>query len=681
VQAAALVLLACSGERALAQSAGPATNQPGNYSNLVTRLFLQRAEQIARALTLGGFIPAESFTNVTVRLEGQSVNPSGQLRARVCAYDFRQGVLGEITRSDLYEDKGPESLILRHLTNEVLTLKPQAAAERALDLLGRLSLDVAGLRRAYRIRVSDDLMDAYPIRNGGPNFPKELHFFGELISRRKIRIVVGFAPARPKALADCRFRADMRVEFLATTGELRSVRFADPEALALLGLGSVEPIVVPEASDFGPPVFVSATRKLRGPPGKVSSNEASQLLAEGWQELRQKLGINQPQCYLLCDNLNAPEAIARQVTELAGKTPWAGFSHWWRDDLPFERAQMNRPDKGQRGLALLAVGGRIQIQLELLRGLGELPNLPDDVVSPLERRERVEMPLAPRVSELLERVRLPDAVPDHAVFLLTGQPDDSWSMIGNQLRSRVGGRAEVFSVPDQGWHLPASEGIAYFRGAVATNAVMVMRVSGFLPLRLDGLSLLARRPEARIVSGAIARPLQELAASFGPHPMQGLFDRLGPDVIQLLQEAERVEVFRIKADVPDGRPVPRRNTIEGQEIIARGKPQGRDFAKALAAAILNENATEAVVELTGGLVGSHSARLRGVAFRVWRGEASATLIVWPRTGIVGIKLHSETGKQRHEVWLGLGENSSTVGWLAQRAFSADAVPNGLIRPW
>jgi hypothetical protein len=671
LQAAALVLLGCSGDRALAQPAGSAANPPGNYSNIVTALFLQRAEQVSVALTLGGFIPAESFANATVALEGQSLNPSGQVRAIVCAYRFRDGVLDEITRSDLFEDKGPESLILRHLTNEVLTLTPQAAADRALDLLGRLSLDVAGLRRAYRIRVRDTLMDAYPIRNGGPNFPRDLHFYGELISRKKIRITVAFSPAEPKAVADCRFGGNMEIEFLATTGELLSVRFADPQALAQLGRGLVERIAVRDAPDFTPPIFVSAIRKLRG---EVSVKESSMLLAEAWQELQQKLGTNQPRCYLVCDNLNAPEVIARQVTVLAGNTPWAGVSHRWRDDLPFGDAQINRPDRAQRGLGLLAVGGRIQIQLELMGGLGELVIPPDAVDSKEGRARRQELVLA-RVSDLMDRLRLPDAVPDHAVFLLGGKAHWSSGDIRDELQSRLRGKAPVFSPEAAASFSPVREGIAYFNGAVVTNAMVAMRISGFLPLTWDTLSLAHGRPARRLINSEIASPLGELASSFGPHPMQQLFDYLGPERIRLLQEGQRVEVFRIQeGNAPGNQSLLRGQTIEGREIIARGEPQGHDFAKALAAALLNEDS-----RLLGFLSLEDFPWSPSVAFRVWRGEASATLLVCFQSNVVWMKLPSGGGEQFHGAWLQFGKNRSVVARLARRAFPSDAALIDILR--
>jgi hypothetical protein len=364
-QATCLLALLCL---ALARAATPqpvtGTQVSSGYSNLATAQLLKAGERCSTALSGAGLIPAESLSGATVALEGQSTHAGGRVRAAVCEYWFRNGALHAIRRADLFQDKGPESLILRHLTNEVLILTMQEAPARALKLLRCLSYDAAAIQDAYRIAVRDDLMDAYPVRNGGTNFPKDLHFFGELISRKKIRIYVDFTPRNSTLLTNRWAPGNIQVEFLATTGELLQARLPDPDALSSLSIRSPERLPAIESPDFTPPVFLSASRKIAVPPATISPGNAVALLHQAWDDLQQKVGPNPVHCYLVCDNLNQPEDIARELAKLARKTPWAGASYLWRNDLPFDPAMMNQLSRERCGVGLLAIGGKTQTQLE-----------------------------------------------------------------------------------------------------------------------------------------------------------------------------------------------------------------------------------------------------------------------------------------------------------------------------
>src|SRR5437016_12877680 len=68
----------------------PPAPRPGTYADLAAEALLKRAEQISRALTQGGFIPAEMFTNAQVNLEGQSTHPSANILLSSCQYEFRE---------------------------------------------------------------------------------------------------------------------------------------------------------------------------------------------------------------------------------------------------------------------------------------------------------------------------------------------------------------------------------------------------------------------------------------------------------------------------------------------------------------------------------------------------------------------------------------------------------------
>src|SRR5664279_3660848 len=164
-------------------------------------------------------------------------------------------------------------------------------------------------------------MDAYPVRNGGTNFPKDLQFFGELISRKEIHIYVEFAPQNPSLLTNQWEPGTMRLEFLATTGELLAARLPDPDPLAALGIRSPERLAAVEAPDFTPPVFITASRKVALPAATIQAKDAVALLHQVWGDLQQKLGPNPVLCYLICDNLNQPDAIAGEFAKLAHESP------------------------------------------------------------------------------------------------------------------------------------------------------------------------------------------------------------------------------------------------------------------------------------------------------------------------------------------------------------------------
>ena len=642
------------------------TQLSGGYSNLASVALLKASQQHSAALSRGGFMPTESFTDATVGLEGQSVHPGGRVRATRCAYGFHDGALQDLRRTDLFEDKGTASLILRHLTNEVLTLSTQEAPNRALDLLRCLSYDAEAIRQAYRITARDDLMDASPVRDGGPNFPKDLHFFGELISRKNIHIYVEFALKAAAPPANRWDRGDMQIEFLATTGELLRARFAGPDTLAALGIRASERVAAIETPDFTPPVFFAASRKLAVPPTTISTNDALTLLGQAWTELQQKLGPNHAQCYLLSDNLNLPATIAHEFAKLARTTPWAGVSHFWRNDLPFDRAMMAPLSHDRRGLGLLAICGHLQTQWDGIRDLAEIPIPNNGDQASLARFAKDRERLLPLVTASLKRTLPAASMPDTALFLLQASPNFASRVVFGEFESATRARAQVFDVSGARPGNSVGDGVTYYNGAALTNTLVVLRLSGSLPLRMDPAILLRRTPERRLISAEVSAPITDLAYSFGPNPMHELFGLLGPELIALLQEADRVEPFRLKPNL-DGTPsAPGRPSLEGYEIIARGKPLGPDFAKRLAASILNDKNVLGVRDWCGFMPRE--------AFRFWRGKASAILLLCFQCNEIHINYYDHTGKAAGEAGFYLGENSEAVTRLAKQAMPAAAAP-------
>jgi hypothetical protein len=649
--------------------AGPlitGTQVSSGYSNLASVALLKASQQHSTALSRAGFIPAESLANATVGLEGQSARPGGRVRATRCEYWFRDGALNDIRRADLFEDKGPASLILRHLTNEVLTLKTQDAPGRALDLLRCLSYDADAIRNAYRITARDDLMDAHPVRNAGTNFPKDLHFFGELISRKKIHICVEFALQAPAPPTNRWERGNMQIEFLATTGELLKARFAGPDTLAALGIRAPERVAAIETPDFTPPVFFAASRKLTVPPATISTNDALALLGQAWTELQQKLGPNHAQCYLLSDNLNLPETIAHEFAKLARKTPWAGVCHFWRNDLPFDRAMMDELSHDRRGLGLLAICGKVQTQFDVIPDLADIPIPNNGDKASTARFTKDRERLIPLVTASLKRTTPAASMPDTALFMLQANPNFASRVVSGEFESATHAWAQVFEASGARPYNSIGDGVTYYNGAPLTNALVVLRLSGSLPLRMDPASLLRRMPERRLISGEVSTPITDLAYSFGPHPMQELFGVLGPDLIALLQQGERVEAFRIKSNGYNEQSVQGRPSLDGHEITARGTLQGPGFAKQLAAAILNDK------NVLG--VGAQCDFMPRDAFRVWRGKESALLLICFECHEIHLKYYDAAGKPVHEAGFYLGTNVDTLARLMKQAFPAGATP-------
>ncbi|HEV2394598.1 MAG TPA: hypothetical protein VG146_19780 [Verrucomicrobiae bacterium] len=665
----AVVLLALRTFNAEGQGlSGPTSD---TYSNLAATALLQRAQKVSRALTGSGFLPEESFANASVMLEGESTHPSARVQASCCEYEFRQGLLQTIRRRDLFEDKGPASLILRHLTNEVLTLTVAGATNRALEVLRLLSYPANRIQQVYRFNVHDDMMDAYPVRNGGRNFPRDLHFYGELISRKKIKLMVGLGPIDSTILeTPGRTRPETQINFLATTGQLLEAWWLpDSDTMARIGMSGPEPITIRQAADFAPPVFVSATRRLSDGEVTATRIQAAGLVRDAWKDLQQKLGTNRPQCILICDNLNDPTAVANSMKEIARDIPWAGVSHLFRLDLPFEPAQVERLAQGRRGLRLMAICGTGDIRLEVLSGLDAVPPArEEDLATPEGQQEwkqvyeQERQRLAPSIGELIHRLRLPEALPDHALFLL--QAKVTWpssDIIPQLLQSTLPDKAQVISVMGSGDYSRIGEGFTYFNGKVLTNAMAVLSLSGFLPLQQDilhlmalrlasftnspnynpdKLSLLRSRSPRRIVSPEIVNPVRQLAYAFGPHPLEELVEFLGLSEIKMLRGSDKLEVFEIRPDPFDSSSKPGISMIEGYELVTRGDTLDEESAHEFTSALLTDK--------NGIGVASSCEWQPVIVFRAWRAKEYASLIVCFECNEAAFKFYDGSGKLIHQ---------------------------------
>ncbi|MGH7970735.1 MAG: hypothetical protein ACREIC_18570, partial [Limisphaerales bacterium] len=390
-----------------------------------------------------------------------------------------------------FEDKGPDSLIIKHLTNEVLTLTTQQATNRACQVLERLSYDSQRVRELFRLRITDTIMDAYPVRNAGPDFPADLHFAGELISRKKIKIRVDMTLMDAKSFGE-RPQPTINLLFLATSGELLEVWLLDPAGLSALHLPGPEPITITQAADLAPPLFFMVTNRLAAAEAVKPMPAVEQAIDGAWQALQARLGTNTPKLILVADNLNDPAGVSAALQRRVGGIPWAGVSYFFPFDLPFDSAQLENLARDRRGICLLAVAGPVDIRAELLRGLEDVPtpsyNATDNQAWQEAwkqlRQQQLEL-LNPRLSELLERLGRPESFPDHALFLLMAKNRFPASLAGEELQTRLRKKMQVYPLMGVYEYQSPGGGVTYFNGTVYSNAMAAVRLSGFLPLEFD----------------------------------------------------------------------------------------------------------------------------------------------------------------------------------------------------
>jgi hypothetical protein len=618
------------------------------YSNLAVRALLTRAQDASQALTAAGFLPPESFARATIQLQGQSTHPSAEIRAQRCWYDFRDGYLTDIRRREICEAVGADNPFLRHMTNHVLSLFLSDAPRRAFEVLQRLSYPSDRLRNIGQVQVDDDLLSISPVRDSISQYPIDLKFFGEILSREKIDIKVNLSWPGEKATSGFKRKPpDTRIEFLATTGELLEAMFLpDKETLSEHGVIGPDQITIAEASDFSPPVFVSAIRRLTDAEAVLQKGDSAGVIREAWDELESKLGSNRPKCVLVCENLNDPAAVAAEMKVLVGETPWAGVSHFFRFDLPFDRAQMERTALGKRGVSLFAICGDVDTQFEILSGLENEPALEwDESLTPegLEKEQTIcdntAHRLAPSLEDLIRRLHLSNSAPDQILFPIQGGYVYPASiMIQDELQMRLRGKkVGVFA----NWgatdtpHL--SGNITYFNGNFYTNAVVVLRLSGYLPLQPDLLwqmkvhaasysnspnfdpqqlnGLKAAGP-SRITGNEIWRPIRDAITAFKPSSLENLIALFGADQIRFLRQCDKLEVVEINSDRVGASNTA---TIEGFKVVTPGSALGAEAARDLVATLLDESN---IVWHSSGFDWRPA-----VVFRLWHEKECATLVV------------------------------------------------------
>jgi hypothetical protein len=206
-------------------------------------------------------------------------------------------------------------------------------------------------------------------------------------------------------------------------------------------------------------------------------------------------------------------------------------------------------------------------------------------------------------------------------------------------------------------------GVTYCNGRLLTNGIVVLRMSGFLPLQENVSHLMALRlasltnspnfdPEKlrmlqsrgpmRLLSGEAINPVRELAYAFGPNPLEDLVHFFGMGEIKMLRQADKLEVFEIRSELPESSPIqssaipPGTPVLEGYKQVAQGKTLGREAAQEFAAALLTEK---------NGIRAMSSCLFRPVVvFRAWRGQEVASLIVCFHCNEAVFKFYDADGK-------------------------------------
>jgi hypothetical protein len=260
----------------------------------------------------------------------------------------------------------------------------------------------------------------------------------------------------------------------------------------------------------------------------------------------------------------------------------------------------------------------------------------------------------------------PTHFPDTGLFLIPASPTFATRVVTGELETLTHNWTRVFDVGGVKYGIGVGGGVTDCNGAVLTNSVVILRLSGSLPLRMDTASLLGRRPERRFISGEVTTPITALAYSFGPHPMQELYDFLGPGLISVMEQGDRVESFRIKSNRFRDESGPGRPAIGGHEIIGRGHEQGPALAKLIVSSIINDKNRL-------GVQADCEFAPRN-AFRVWHGKELALLLICFDCHEIYISHYDAMGKLIREARFYLESNADMLEHLSKQCFSASSRP-------
>jgi hypothetical protein len=610
------------------------------YSNLAFQLLTSEVNDIARKLDLPESLPVQVSSNFQLALEGKTAGVSGRIETEKFEYKFSDGAIWQILRKDFRRDVDPQSPLLNHLTNEMLVLTKERARAKALEILSQLSFDIKKLEKFYDVKVKDDLMTFHPSRGTSGSFPKELRFYGELISRKKIQIEVVFTRKGTD-------QSGPNFKFIATTGDLLSLFIWDSPELKRLGIYQKQLPAI-NVVDLSLPIFFTGEAIDSSSANLEESKIRSLLVREAVAQVQQKLGTKTPKGYLICDNLNAPELVSRELKGSLTNAFFAGASMHWRTNLPFSREQQDAVSKGERGIYIVGFDGNFKTEFRRIEKppMADYRNKSEEVKTRILREN--EQIARKAVQDVFQKMQL--SASEQTLFVSLGNfNDSSFGILQNAFSE--GAREWGATVVPKYIMSHAGNGSIYWNGEIMTNNFAFLRISGALPYR-------EYRSHGKMIDRVQFEPL--LRTPFGSHPLEAITEELGVSTIEIMRRVERVETIRIKRhDSEEGAT----KRYEGYVLLGVGKTEGNAFAKSLSEAIINEK---------NGLGFAKMCIFDpGVIFKLWNGKEMVKLTICFTCDDILIERYDVEGKKAHSAFFDFSANRAALVRLCKMAFPKD----------
>ncbi|MDB6053293.1 MAG: hypothetical protein JWN25_816 [Verrucomicrobiales bacterium] len=591
------------------------------YSNLVVQLMMGEAQKASADLQLLEPASAEFAKSAHAEVIGRDINPTGNIITPTHEFHFVRGVLTLVRRRGLDEKLDLNDPILAHYTNHTIALSSEAAKARTLQFLTKEGFDTAAMEKFYMPGVSEETLSSYPKPNIRiQQFPSEIVSAGELVSVQKAKVTVDF---KRKTDTPRFYPGEIQCEFFATTGELRELRMLGREQLEKLGLCKVTRLDVEQGSEEIGPAFSSFTKIVE--PEQV--RELDSVFRSAWLELSKNLAGRKANCILFTENLGQGETLARFVQELSPSTTSVGFSIPWQNDLPFSAEKTAHASRGRRGFQLVAVLGASKVELKQ-----EVPKSFDASKNYLIFNLQSSTNMSARLAELENST-------------------EGYIHVARNLHPVFGGAAAT----------------VYLNGKKQTDTTSLLALSGIFPLEpLTGSAAVNHRA-GQAVSLKFDHALDSLAQQFQGNPLSRIFNECGPEMVEALLAADRVEVYRIKANTLRETSVAGRPSLDGHEIVATSYLD-KDVATQVASAALDErNRAEPLGDcLTGATVG----------FRVFFGKKSTGLLFSPSCNAIDFVFLNSDGEIVRRGHLNAAAVGQQLIAIAMASLPRDAWPDG-----
>jgi hypothetical protein len=593
------------------------------YSNLAFQLITGEVNDIASRLNLPESLPVQSAPGFNFKLKGKTAGIAATVETEKFEYEFDDGAIQRIWRNDSRRHLEPQSPLLMQLTNEVLILKKSDAEARAFEILSDLSFDIEKLKKFYDVKVHDDLLtlsvvDPTRTKSSGSSSTRLMY------SHKKIQIEVAFTRKGTD-------QSGPNFKFIATTGDLLSLFIWDSPELKRLGIFQKQ-LLVADASDLSLPVFFTG-KAVDSTSSNLEESKIVALVRDAVTQVQQNVGINNPKGFLVCDNLNAPELVARELKNGLTNAFFAGVSTHWRTDLPFSREQQDAVSKDKRGIYIVGFSGNLQTEFQKFQVPEKRSPSKNKTTAPDDRESSQSM------EELFSKLQLPQR--EKTLFVSLGNSRLGFPSLAFSEAATERG-ATVFP----GIFSDFNPNYLYWNGDVESNSWAFLRISGELPFSERGIDF---RQFERLVR-----------TPFDANPLEEITDRLGPDTIQIMRQAKRVETIRIRRIEEEDK---KARLFDDYVLIGTGQPQGTPFTRALSEAIINEK--------NGFGLGKMCIFDPGVIFRLWRGKEMVKVTICFNCEDMAVQCFDRTGVKTHSTFFDFSANRAALVRLCKRAFPKD----------